>query len=115
MEDPQILDHGSIRKFDRVLANPPFSQNYSRATLKFASRFREWCPETGKKADLMFVQHMLASLKSDGHMATIMPHGVLFRGGKEKLVRELFIKDDVIEAIIRRPRRCGIRRAPQGG
>jgi type I restriction enzyme M protein len=103
LEDPQILDHGSIRKFDRVLANPPFSQNYSRANLKFASRFREWCPETGKKADLMFVQHMLASLKPDGHMATIMPHGVLFRGGKEKLIREIFINDDVIEAIISLP------------
>jgi type I restriction enzyme M protein len=103
LEDPQILDHGQIRKFDRVLANPPFSQNYSRATLKFASRFREWAPETGKKADLMFVQHMLASLQSDGHMATIMPHGVLFRGGKEKLIRELFINDDVIEAIISLP------------
>jgi hypothetical protein len=60
----------------------PFSQNYSRATLKFPSRFREWCPETGKKADLMFVQHMLASLKADGLCATIMPHGGLFRGGK---------------------------------
>jgi type I restriction enzyme M protein len=103
LEDPQILDHGQIRKFDRVLANPPFSQNYSRATLKFPARFREWCPETGKKADLMFVQHMLASLKPDGHMATIMPHGVLFRGGKEKLIRELFVKDDVIEAIISLP------------
>jgi type I restriction enzyme M protein len=103
LEDPQILDHGQIRKFDRVLANPPFSQNYSRATLKFPSRFREWCPETGKKADLMFVQHMLASLNADGHMATIMPHGVLFRGGKEKLIRELFINDDVIEAIISLP------------
>jgi type I restriction enzyme M protein len=103
LEDPQILDHGQIRKFDRVLANPPFSQNYSRANLKFASRFREWCPETGKKADLMFVQHMLASLKPDGHMATIMPHGVLFRGGKEKLIRELLINDDVIEAIVSLP------------
>jgi len=103
LEDPQILDHGQIRRFDRVLANPPFSQNYSRATLKFPSRFREWCPETGKKADLMFVQHMLASLKSDGHMATIMPHGVLFRGGKEKLIREIFINDDVIEAIVSLP------------
>ncbi len=103
LEDPQILDKGQIKKFDRVLANPPFSQNYSRATLKFPSRFREWCPETGKKADLMFVQHMLASLKPDGHMATIMPHGVLFRGGKEKLIRELFIKDDVIEAIVSLP------------
>lgn len=103
LEDPQILEKGQIRKFDRVLANPPFSQNYSRAGVKFTSRFREWCPETGKKADLMFVQHMLASLKPDGHMATIMPHGVLFRGGKEKLIREIFINDDVIEAIISLP------------
>lgn len=103
LEDPLILDHGQIRKFDRVLANPPFSQNYSRANMKFTSRFREFCPETGKKADLMFVQHMLASLKREGHMATIMPHGVLFRGGKEKLIREIFINDDVIEAIIGLP------------
>ena len=103
LEDPLILENGQIRKFDRVLANPPFSQNYSRANMKFTNRFREWCPETGKKADLMFVQHMLASLKYDGHMATIMPHGVLFRGGKEKLIREILIEDDVIEAIISLP------------
>jgi type I restriction enzyme M protein len=103
LEEPLILDNGQIRKFDRVLANPPFSQNYSRANLKFPNRFREWCPETGKKADLMFVQHMIASLRTDGHMATIMPHGVLFRGGKEKLIREIFINDDVIEAIISLP------------
>jgi type I restriction enzyme M protein len=103
LEDPQILEDGQPRKFDRVLANPPFSQNYSRANMRFTSRFREWCPETGKKADLMFVQHMLASLKPTGHMATIMPHGVLFRGGKEKLIRELLINDDVIEAIIGLP------------
>ena len=99
LEDPQILENGQIRKFDRVLANPPFSQNYSRANMQFTSRFREWCPETGKKADLMFVQHMLASLKPDGHMATVMPHGVLFRGGKEKLIRELLIGDDAVEAV----------------
>ncbi len=103
LEDPQILENGQVRKFDRVLANPPFSQNYTRANMTFTNRFREWCPETGKKADLMFVQHMLASLKGDGHMATIMPHGVLFRGGKEKLIREIFINDDVIEAIISLP------------
>ena len=103
LEDPLILDNGQIRKFDRVLANPPFSQNYSRAGMKFTSRFREWCPESGKKADLMFVQHMLASLKPKGRMATIMPHGVLFRGGKEKLIRELFVNDDCIEAIVSLP------------
>ncbi len=103
LEDPLILDRGAPRKFDRILANPPFSQNYSRATLKFPNRFREWCPETGKKADLMFVQHMLATLKADGVAATVMPHGVLFRGGKEKLIRELLINDDVIEGIISLP------------
>ena len=103
LEDPQILEDGRIRQFDRVLANPPFSQNYSRASVKFPSRFREWCPETGKKADLMFVQHMLASLKPNGLMATVMPHGVLFRGGKEKMIREMFLNDDCIEAIISLP------------
>jgi type I restriction enzyme M protein len=103
LEDPLILDNRRIREFDRVLANPPFSQNYSRASLKFANRFWEFCPETGKKADLMFVQHMIASLKTDGHMATVMPHGVLFRGGKEKLIREKLIENDVIEAIISLP------------
>lgn len=103
LEDPQILEQGQIKKFDRVLANPPFSQNYSRESLQFTNRFDEFCPETGKKADLMFVQHMIASLKPDGHMATIMPHGVLFRAGKEKLIREHFINNDVIEAIISLP------------
>jgi len=103
IENPAITEGGQIKKFDRVLANPPFSQNYNRANVLFANRFREWCPETGKKADLMFVQHMLASLKPNGHMATVMPHGVLFRGGKEKLIREIFINDDCIEAIISLP------------
>ena len=103
LEDPLLFEHSQVRKFDRVLANLPFSQNYSRAALKFSNRFREFCPETGKKADLMFVQHMIASLKPEGHMATVMPHGVLFRGGKEKLIREILIEDDVIEAIISLP------------
>ena len=103
LEDPLILENGQPRKFDRVLANPPFSQNYSRATMSHTNRFREYCPENGKKADLMFIQHMIASLKPAGHMATVMPHGVLFRGGKEKLIRELLINDDIIEAIISLP------------
>ncbi|MEM9541048.1 MAG: type I restriction-modification system subunit M [Cyanobacteria bacterium P01_E01_bin.42] len=103
LEDPQILENGQICKFDRVLANPPFSQNYSKQNLRFANRFREFCPETGKKADLMFVQHAIASLKPEGRMAIVMPHGVLFRGGKEKLIREILIEDDVIEGIISLP------------
>lgn len=104
LQDPQFVEDGYIKKFDRVIANPPFSQNYSRLNMKFSQRFRYgFAPETGKKADLMFVQHMIASLKDNGIMATIMPHGVFFRGGVEKIIREGIVKDDIIEGIISLP------------
>ena len=95
--------NGELKRFDRVLANPPFSMNYSRKDLTFEGRFHTYMPETGKKADLMFVQHMVAVLKSDGKMATVMPHGVLFRGGAEKACRKRFIKDGILEAVIGLP------------
>jgi type I restriction enzyme M protein len=103
---PKFLENGYIKRFDRVLANPPFSQNYSRSNMKFPERFiYGFTPETGKKADLMFLQHMVASLKDDGMMASVMPHGVLFRGGQEKVIREGMVKDDIIEAIIGLPQK----------
>ena len=59
----------------------------------FPERFRYgWCPEAGKKADLMFVQHMLAVLRPGGMAVTVMPHGVLFRGGEEKKIREQLVQ-----------------------
>ena len=51
----------------------------------------------------MFVQHMLASCKKNGKVVVVMPHGVLFRGGKEKEIREGMLKDNVIEGIISLP------------
>jgi type I restriction enzyme M protein len=64
-----------------------------------------WAPQTGKKGDLMFVQHMIASTKPDGMMITVMPHGVLFRGGAEKSIRKgiLTDKQDIVQAIISLP------------
>lgn len=104
IENPLHTDGGSLKQFDRVIANPPFSQNYSKQDMQFTSRFRfGYAPETGKKADLMFVQHMFASLNRRGQMATIMPHGILFRGGKEKLIREKMVNENIIEAIISLP------------
>ncbi|NUM36785.1 MAG: type I restriction-modification system subunit M [Candidatus Brocadiae bacterium] len=104
LEDPKFLEKGYIKKFNRVIANPPFSQNYTKTSMKFPERFRYgYAPETGKKADLMFVQHMIASLEEKGIMATIMPHGVLFRGGAEKEIREGIIKDGILEAVIGLP------------
>lgn len=104
IKEPQHLaDNGEILRFDRVIANPPFSQNYSRNGMKFPERFHTFMPESGKKADLMFVQHMAASLKSDGRMAVVMPHGVLFRGGEEKECRKKFIKEGILEAVVGLP------------
>ena len=104
LESPAFVEGSYIKQFDRVIANPPFSQNYSRASMKFPQRFHHgFTPETSKKADLMFVQHMIASVKPGGKMATIMPHGVLFRGGAEKAIRESLLKEGIVEAIISLP------------
>jgi len=117
LTDPLHKDeHNELRRFDRVLANPPFSQNYAKTRSKdngtgakkkepiaYPGRFHVWMPEKGKKADLMFVQHMLAVLKADGRMATVMPHGVLFRGGEEREARKYFIDKGYLEAVIGLP------------
>ncbi len=104
LREPQHqAEGGQLRRFDRVLANPPFSQNYIKKEIKFPGRFPVFMPEKGKKADLMFVQHMLAVLKPDGRLATVMPHGVLFRGGEEREARRHFIDKGYLEAVIGLP------------
>lgn len=98
-----LADNGELKRFDRVVANPPFSQNYTKKDMKFSGRFPVWMPEKGKKADLMFVQHMLSVLKADGKLASVMPHGVLFRGGEEREARKYFINKGYLEAVIGLP------------
>jgi type I restriction enzyme M protein len=98
---PQHTEGGELMRFDRVITNPPFSQNYEKKDLAFPERFRfGWCPEGGKKADLMFVQHMLAVLRPGGMVATVMPHGVLFRGGAERDIRTGMLNEDMLDAVI---------------
>ncbi len=96
-------DDGRLMTFDRVIANPPFSQNYSKKEMKHPERFHTFMPEGGKKADFMFVQHMASVLKNNGKMAVVMPHGVLFRSGDEKECRAKFISRGILEAIIGLP------------
>jgi type I restriction enzyme M protein len=101
---PMHREAGELERFDRVIANPPFSQNYTKTNMEFPERFRwGWCPTSGKKGDLMFAQHMLAVCKPRGRVATVMPHGVLFRGGAEKEIRRKLLQQDLIEAIIGLP------------
>jgi type I restriction enzyme M protein len=102
LTEPMHVRGGQLERFDRVLSNPPFSLNYSRTGMEHQERFQwGWAPEGGKKADLMFVQHMVSVLKGGrGIAATVMPHGVLFRGGVERNIRARMLDDDIIEAII---------------
>jgi type I restriction enzyme M protein len=102
LAEPMHVRGGQLERFDRVLSNPPFSLNYSRAGMEHQERFQwGWAPEGGKKADLMFVQHMVSVLKGGrGIAATVMPHGVLFRGGAERDIRTRLLDDDIIEAVI---------------
>ena len=101
LTNPRHVRGGELKRFDRVITNPPFSQNYDKASLAHTERFRYgYTPEGGKKADLMFLQHMLAVLKSDGIVATVMPHGVLFRGGAEGAIRQRIIEEDLLDTVI---------------
>ena len=101
LTNPQHVGGGELKRFDRVITNPPFSQNYDKASLAHTERFRYgYTPEGGKKADLMFLQHMLAVLNRDGIVATVMPHGVLFRGGAEGVIRYRIIEEDLLDTVI---------------
>ncbi|MDE0643325.1 MAG: class I SAM-dependent DNA methyltransferase [bacterium] len=101
LTSPQHVRDGDLKLFDRVITNPPFSQNYDQSSLTFKERFKYgYTPEGGKKADLMFLQHMVAVLKKDGIVATVMPHGVLFRGGAEGKIRQAIIEDDLLDTVI---------------
>ena len=102
---PKLVNEGKLCHFDIVVANPPFSQNYTTAEMEFKERFRYFMPKK-KKADFMFVQHMVATLKSDGRMAVVMPHGVLFRGGDEEKYRKELIAGEngcILECVIGLP------------
>jgi type I restriction enzyme M protein len=109
LAEPLHVETGCLKRFDRIISNPPFSQNYVRDkediefTIPFPDRFRfGWCPEKGR-ADLMFVQHMVAVMSEKAMVATVMPHGVLFRGGVERDIRRQLIEEDLLEAVIGLP------------
>ena len=100
---PMHIDNGELERFDVVLSNPPFSQVFQGEEAQFADARYRWgqVKDGSKKADLMFLQHMVAVLKDkSGRGATVMPHGVLFRGGEERQIRTELLRDDCIEAVI---------------
>lgn len=99
---PQHLD----KRFDAVVANPPFSAKWSADPLFLQeerfSAYGKLAPSS--KADMAFVQHMLHHLNENGTMAVVLPHGVLFRGSSEGVIRQYLIEQmNVIDTIIGLP------------
>ncbi|QDI70103.1 N-6 DNA methylase [Streptomyces calvus] len=88
--------------YDLVLSNPPFAMHYSAAHVAdSAERMPYGVTSERGRADLMFLQHMLYMVRDrGGSVFTVMPHGVLFRGGAERSVREHLIRNDLLEAVI---------------
>ncbi|NRQ43602.1 type I restriction-modification system subunit M [Rheinheimera sp. YQF-2] len=102
LEQPQHLDF----KFEAVVANPPFSAQWS-ANKIFESddRFAQYGRlAPASKADFAFVQHMLYQLDDNGTMAVVLPHGVLFRGAAEGHIRKYLIAErNWLDAVIGLP------------
>ena len=97
---------GNLKLFDFIVANPPFStkawsNGFNPAEDEY-SRFSYGIPPD-KNGDYAFLLHMLTSLKSTGKAAVILPHGVLFRGGAEGLIRKRILQQGYIQAIIGLP------------
>jgi type I restriction enzyme M protein len=102
LEQPQHLG----MRFEAVVANPPFSAQWSaNKLLESDDRFSQYgrlAPSS--KADFAFVQHMLHHLDENGTMAVVLPHGVLFRGGAEGHIRQYLIQErNWLDAVIGLP------------
>ncbi|MEJ7780113.1 MAG: type I restriction-modification system subunit M [Daejeonella sp.] len=99
---PQHLD----QRFEAIVANPPFSAQWSASNLFMSddrfSQYGKLAP--GSKADFAFVQHMIHHLADNGTMAVVLPHGVLFRGAAEGHIRKFLIHDrNYLDAVIGLP------------
>jgi len=102
LEHPQHID----MKFEAIVANPPFSAQWSASPLFMSddrfSQYGKLAPSS--KADFAFLQHMIYHLADNGIMGIVLPHGVLFRGGAEQHIRKYLIEDrNYLDAVIGLP------------
>ena len=107
LADPKFLEGDSLKSFDYVVANPPFSdKRWSTGVLTTDDsheRFKHFGTPPDKQGDYAYLLHILRSLKSTGKGACILPHGVLFRGNAEAEIRKKLIRKGYLKAIIGLP------------
>jgi type I restriction enzyme M protein len=107
IRNPKLLDNAaSLKHFDIVVANPPFSLEkwgFEGAEADKFSRFRRGLPPR-TKGDYAFILHMVETMKpGTGRMAVVVPHGVLFRGAAEGRIRQKLIEENLLDVVIGLP------------
>lgn len=105
IKEPKFTDKGELRKFDVVVANPPFSLDKWGEEIALNDKYNrfEFGVPPKSKGDLAFLLHMINSMKENGITAVVMPHGVLFREAGEGFIREKIIENNLIDTIIGLP------------
>jgi len=106
LNNPKLLEGDHLKKFDVVVANPPFSLDKWGAEHAPGDRFRRFHRGTPpkSKADYAFISHMAeTAVEEGGRVGVIVPHGVLFRGGAEGKIRQQLIEENLLDGVIGLP------------
>ncbi|MGB0431341.1 MAG: type I restriction-modification system subunit M [Bacteroidia bacterium] len=105
IRNPKHIEDNKLKKFDVVVANPPFSLDkwgHDDAASEQYNRFWRGVPPKSK-GDYAFISHMIESLNEHGRMVVVVPHGVLFRGSAEGKIRKQLIDENLLHAVIGLP------------
>jgi type I restriction enzyme M protein len=106
LSNPKFLDGTHLRTYDYVVANPPFSDKaWSTGLTPAADPFQRftWGEPPTKQGDYAYLLHIVRSMKSTGQAACILPHGVLFRGNAEGVIRKQLVTSGILKGIIGLP------------
>lgn len=106
IRSPKLIEANRLMKFDRVVANPPFSLDKWGDEMAEADRFGRFHRGTPPKSkgDWAFISHMVeTSNPINGRVGVVVPHGVLFRGGKEQVIRRRMLQENLIDGVVGLP------------
>lgn len=105
IKEPKFTDKDKLSKFDVVVANPPFSLDKWGEEIAENDKYGRFefgiPPKT--KGDLAFLLHMVGSMNENGITVVVMPHGVLFRGASEGIIRERIVENNLLDTVIGLP------------
>jgi len=104
--NPKLLEKDELMRFNVVVANPPFSLEkwgHDEAANDPFNRFWRGVPPR-TRGDYAFISHMVEiALEGEGRVGVVVPHGVLFRGGAEGVIRRKMVEDNILEAVVGLP------------